>query len=298
MLIHVRRGFVSFLIISFLGISCSQNKLLSNSEPNYYPMNTDQLNEFPVGREWRERSTWAYPKDFYQESFALWQEGIAICMDASGFEYPVTLYTDDSLSDRVVNPLNQKIAETFGYHLPSMGSDLSEQKLPTNEKFVRELSGDDFGGGCGNRAYDYAYGFPESLQFWDSLEAELARVEELVFIYETTSEYQALVKNWSSCMDDSGYSYTSPLEANTEFSGAEDITSKEIRIRLADLECDERIGLTKNRSIFEQERLLAVLDGNSNVAIDLQSTADELRRSLSQRLVNLRANGVRVLNPS
>lgn len=298
MLILVRRSFVSLLIILSLGISCSPDKSLSDSEPSYNPVNTDQLNEFPVGREWRERSTWAYPKDFYRESFALWQEGIAICMDASGFEYPVALYTDDSLSDRVVNPLNQEIAETFGYHLPSMGSDLSEQTLPTDEKFVSELSGDDSGGGCGDLAYDYAYGFPESLQFWDSLDAELARVEELVFIYETTPEYQALVNNWSSCMDESGYSYTTPLEANTEFSGAEDITSKEIQVRLADLECDERIGLTENRSIFEQERLLAVLDENSNVAIDLQSTADELRRSLSQRLVNLRANGVRVLDPS
>lgn len=298
MLILVRRSFVSLLIILSLGISCSPDKSLSDSEPSYNPVNTDQLNEFPVGREWRERSSWAYPKDFYRESFALWQEGIAICMDASGFEYPVALYTDDSLSDRVVNPLNQEIAETFGYHLPSMGSDISEQTFPTDEKFVSELSGDDSGGGCGDLAYDYAYGFPESLQFWDSLDAELARVEELVFIYETTPEYQALVNNWSSCMDDSGYSYTTPLEANTEFSGAEDITSKEIQVRLADLECDERIGLTENRSIFEQERLLAVLDENSNVAIDLQSTADELRRSLSQRLVNLRANGVRVLDPS
>lgn len=298
MLIHVRRSFVSLLIILSLGISCSSDKSLSDSEPSYKPGNSDQLNEFPVGREWRERSTWAYPKVFYRESFALWQEGIAICMEASGFEYPVALYTDDSLSDRVVNPLNRKIAETFGYHLPSMGSDLSEQTLPTDEKFVSELSGEDSGGGCGDLAYDYAYGFPESLQFWDSLDAELARVEELVFIYETTPEYQALVKNWSSCMDDSGYSYTTPLEANTEFSGAEEITSKEIQVRLSDLECDERIGLTENRSIFEQERLLAVLDENSNVAIDLQSTADELRRSLSQRLANLRANGVRVLDPS
>jgi hypothetical protein len=293
MLTFFRPSVFSLAIILLLGTSCSENSS-SNPIASYSPVNADQPNEFPVGREWRERSTWAHPSDFYRESFELWQVGIAVCMDASGFDYPVILYTDDSLSDRIVNPLNATIAKSFGYHLPPLGSDLSEQMIPTDEKFAKALSGGDSGGGCGERAYKYAYGFPESVQFWDNLDAELARIEEQVFIFDTTSEHQDLMTSWSSCMDESGYSYISPFEANTEFSGSEEITDKEIRVRITDLECDERIGLTASRSTFEQERLLVALDENSSVAVDLQSSAEGLRRNLSQRLVDLRAIGIKV----
>lgn len=293
----MRPGTVILILSVLLGAGCSGRSSSEGPLEHQLPASANQLSEFPVGREWRERTVWAHPTDLYRISYELWQEGIAACMASSGFTYPVAPYVDDTVSDRVVNPLNRPVAETYGYHLPATGSDQYERMIPTDEAFTAALSGGESGGGCGERAYMYAYGFPESLEYWDSLDAELARVEDQVLVFDSTDENRELLAGWSECMQSSGHSYSSPAEANAEFSGAESVSERELSVRAADLDCDMRVGLTKTRSAFEQERLNSVVDENSSAIAELESTADRLRRILADRLEVLRQNGPSVLPP-
>lgn len=212
-------------------------------------------------------------------------------MNSNGYEYtPVTYVNTDNLYS-LLNPLNEEVANRFGYHDP-VASDVNDPNDGESDEFFSALGGPT---GCGNVAFEYAYGAPAASEFSRVFAAIIPGAEQSVEGFFTTAESDRLVNEWASCIRDEGYSYDSPTDAASSFDSTPEPTEDEITVRRADIACDSKVGLTEQRSRYESNALSKWLDVNSLSVDELKTALDAALIEAIDRLDDLSREGEDVL---
>lgn len=261
------------------------------------PVGADAKNAYPIGQEWRQTVGWGVPADFYRDGFRLYQSSIAVCMESRGFDYLQAPWYDDDVVAVVVNPLNRSAAETYGYHLPPFGASNQSSQNDDSTEFQSAINGGAGETGCGDIALGYAYGgtLEGAAEQFDFIVNEVSTV---IAGFGGTGEGLELLAEWSSCMDDQGYDYRTPDDPLREFSGDEKVGEKEIRVRLADLQCDTDVGLTQARSRYETKLFEEWLDLNAEIVNGYETSLANAKAEISARRARLDSDGVRALDLS
>lgn len=262
------------------------------------PAGTDQANDYPVGQEWRYQVSWGAPADYYRDGFELYQTAIQTCMKDRGFDYTPSPWYDDDKVAVAMNPLNREAAERYGYHRPDYGATNVPGPQLNDPDFADALNGTGATytteGGCGELAYNYAYGgsAEDVTLAFDSI---LGQVSGAIDGFATTTEGIAMLAAWSECMTDQGYHYANPGEADTQFSGNDKVSDDEIRVRLADLDCDTSVGLTAARSEYETNALEQWADANATTTSDYADLLAMAEQQVTERREQLITAGAEAL---
>lgn len=208
--------------------------------------------EYPVGSEWRLHQSWASPESLYRSTYDLWQQGVRTCMESYGFNYQPYRYVGSDEFGTLLNPLNEAVAANWGYHEPP-APEPEDLNIDASESFFEALVG---GGRCADRASAFVYD-ADAISAWSEAQGALTReVDEVVVDAGLSSpEISSTISTWSECMASGGYEYAAPSDAWTEFGLSPTPTQDEIAVRLADLECDRDVGLTRRRSELEQRAI-------------------------------------------
>ena len=293
-------GWVSLLTaVSVLAAGCSDDHgadtpLSSEPTEDPLPSGADFKSQYPVGQEWRHSVTWGTDSDYYRSGFALYQSAIEVCMAARGFDYVKAPWYDDDVVSVVTNPLNEKAAQEYGYHMPPYGAvDVSIQN-DDSEAFGEAMNGSgatySAEGGCGDLGFEFAYGgvATDASAVFDSI---VAGASAAIDGYAATDDGRRSVNQWAQCMSGQGYTYTTPLDPDTEFSGSDGPTQDEIRVRMADLACDRQVGLTAARSSYEQAGFAEWLDLNAPVVHDYELLLNRAKEQVGSRTENLVSRG-------
>ena len=261
------------------------------------PADPARNNAHPVGPEWRLKQLWASPTSYNRASFELRQEAISSCMNAAGFEYsPAQYETTDNLI-RALNPLNREAAQLYGYHEPPSPEFDDPTAENSDDEYILALYGtDEDEGGCATASAEYAYGWDGALQLSNDLDIAANGVGEILGSYVTTPDGQDHVEAWASCMHEHGYQYDNQIDPNTEYSGQDRISDKEIATRLTDIECDESVGLTAARSDYETQQIDQWVDEHNELIDGIRKLTTAGERELADRMTDLVKNGPTVLD--
>ena len=212
--------------------------------------------QFPVGRNWRTTLSFMPSAKQNELLFNKWQESIRACMAGRGFTYVSAIYYGNGQID-LRNPLDWDAAERFGYHLapesdfpqPAPSSDANKPEYATALDAGDNLSSDS----CGALGFQSTYG--AVAEYTDQVQRLVSDLSSTISGFEGSADGLPIVQSWSACMQRSGYEFASPLDADTTYSGKGEISAQERRVRLADLDCDVGVGLTKSRSAWESARI-------------------------------------------
>ena len=189
--------------------------------------------------------------------YAVYQRHIADCMDDGGFPYtPQAISGVDGLD--LVSPLDRNAAESLGYHQPSDGLDTP---VPGSAAELDHLNA------CANTAMEETFGATN--EFSMAVDAALQQFENAVTGWSETAEGRAKLAEWSACMANAGYDYSSPDEARANFEQTPTLTERELAARLADLDCDLEVGLTHARSAYEESAARRWIANNEALIDDL-----------------------------
>lgn len=208
---------------------------------------------YPVGQEWRELVPLGSEMDqMFALAYRVWQEGTQRCMQDRGYSFTPRRYIDEKRIEfyRALNPLNEEVAKSFGYHAPPQPQVIDEN-TDTSSGYLEALGGTetDSSTGCASIAMKEAYvDVDPVINDYQLLVDELDRS---VYAYLTSSEGLEAERRWSACMTDVGYSFSSRDDAASQFLASQTVTDAEIRVRLADLECDRTTNYTESRSSWE-----------------------------------------------
>jgi hypothetical protein len=203
-------------------------------------------------------------------------------MEDRGFDYLPLPYADDMQTElhRMLNPLNAEIGSRFGYHPapfvepvdPNSGSD----------EFLTALGGteEDPDAGCAATAYEIAYASVNELI--DRFQPLLYDLDDRVLAYRSSAEAKEAMRMWSECMSTAGYDYSSREEAEGAFTQSPDVTTLELEVRAADIECDRKLRITETRSKWERAKVEQWKADTAQewdaIASDLADVNDELNR--------------------
>ena len=108
-------------------------------------------------------------------------------MKKKGFVYIPQVFWDDPVGDNL-NPLDQKYAERFGYHLPSLGP-------PPDPNQDHRASFADALDGCAVPALSEAFDF--SLEYFAQSDALLSDLLTSISGFEISAEGTRLITSWS-----------------------------------------------------------------------------------------------------
>lgn len=240
--------------------------------------------EFPVGLQWRTMYSWASPSDYFKARYDLRQAATAACMSGRGLEYVVGTYVDGAILDAADSPLNRAMAEEFGYHVP----DIARKAEPEfSDAQLEALEGNGTTAGCGQLGWEYAYGSPAVENHQAAFDALIRSVESGMERFETTQQYASLIGAWSQCMSDRGYSYETRLDAAGAFDERPRIEQDELDVRLADLDCDLGVGLTRAMSEFQRGQAEQLVDQNAAAVDELDGLYQEAFDEVLQRIADL-----------
>ena len=213
---------------------------------------------YPIDNNWREYLSFLPSEDQNRKIYDEWQQGIATCMSSRGLLYQAGNYYGELVFDRR-NPLNREFAATFGYHDPSIIAFPQPRNTDSADPngYAAALEGS---GGCASKSaevsLDLVSGYTEQV---DELLQDLMR--ELADVGNVAQE--PLIAGWSTCMSSAGLDFESPNVALTKFVGEKKISSTELKVRLADFDCDRQVGLTVARSDAQRAALGAWQERNS-----------------------------------
>lgn len=259
--------------------------------------------EHPVGREWRQRYEWANPAEYNRAFYGLYQEATAVCMAERGFDYQPYVYFDDASWFTAMNPLNRSVASTFGYHAPpEVEWQLREVTDPNARRALYgdddyDDDGDGIGEGdegCARPALRYAIG-PAGDAFSELHGVAVPAIERGLTGWSSSPGATAALGAWVSCMSERGYGYDHPDDARFTFAEEPSVTSEELTVRRADLECDVESGFTVARSAWEQAFADAWVADNAETVGEVSAALDAAVRQTSDRLDALRSDGAAAL---
>lgn len=97
-------------------------------------------------------------------------------------------------------------------------------------------------------------------------------------------------------MRDRGYDYASPEEPALEYSDDAEVTESEISTRIADLECDSEVGMTRARSEAEAELIADWADANATRIAEIDELNTQVIDHLANRAARLHREGVDALD--
>ena len=113
--------------------------------------------------------------------------------------------------------------------------------------------------------------------------------------FSSTTAGQHLASAWSACMAGNGYHYNSPQDAQTAFENNRCVTSLEIATRMADLNCDTTVGLTRARSEYEETKLGTWLTQHTANITTVTDTIQAAQQELAARRLALSGQGADAL---
>lgn len=213
------------------------------------------LSMFPVGVEWVFRVPLpAELRAVSERAYVEWHRRIQACMRERGFNYvpPEPVDVAISVFARVLNPLNEEAARTWGYHVPESPIPVDSNAVAReDEEFAIALDGTetDPQAGCAAAAWE------DSMEIVGDVGVESDAL--LSDLLERFAEYQSTVAHvetqaaWRSCMAERGHPVTERNELFGTYRELPSITEDELRTREADLSCDREVRLTENQSVWE-----------------------------------------------
>lgn len=249
---------------------------------------TAPTSRYPVGEEWRYSFDWASPQAYYKSSYDLYQSAISACMRAAGFSYEPVAYVDSDAIYASLNPLNEEIASTYGYSSPPDAE--IEDPNSGDDAYYQALTDPD---GCSNIALTYAYDGEAQSAWSDQFDPLLADADRAILGFESTDRGVQLLEEWSGCMAQKGYDYQTPGDAASTM--PDEVNDLSLRVRLADLACDREVGLTRERSLFEQQAIQAWADRNALAIEELESALRAAQLEVASRREALATNGASAL---
>lgn len=274
---HLTRRAGAVAIATALAASCGTDAPAESSDSTI-ARTTESPSDpaaYPVGPQWRTRYTWATQSELFEARYNLRQQATASCMRARGLDYSAGTYVDNAIADIAINPLNAATATQWGYHYPDV-AEMSEEPLTPEQ--TAALDGTETQAGCAELAWSYAFGADSIAAFQSAYESLINAVEQNVRAFAESPMFRQLNDAWSKCMNEAGFDYDTPADAAAEFSERPAIEPIEVSVRLADLKCDQTVGLTKSRSEFEMNQIdtmveqqapdVAELEGLSRAAFD------------------------------
>lgn len=282
-----RRSRSLVLVAGLLAAGCSP--VQDDAElPQNVPADAALASEFPVGREWKHTVAWRTPTEFWRDLYDLWQHTLAACMADHGFVYVPVQFVNDDVTWTYLNPLNEAIADGWGYDVPDVEPLIPKENLNRGEAFDAALQGDD---GCGFDGADVVFNDPIIGPFIDANESIGEEIYESISGWENSPDGIALTDEWSECMANAGLTFSSQLDAVEKYAdrGA---SSEELAVRAADLECDRAVGLTKTRSEFEGQQFAEWIDSNEDLINDLTAQLSAAQARLAELLAGLAAKEV------
>ncbi len=237
-----------------------------------------EANGSPIGQEWRFAQPWASPAVYNEAAYNLWQDAIAVCADALGFTFLPVQYVDTDLNVRLLNPLNESVVSAWGYHEPTMvkPNDLNSDD---SQAFTSMLFEDP---GCVDLAAAFVYETEAAKRFGSTLTSLTLKIDERILQADGSNEIAELNVLWSSCMASNGYNFSSPMEARQLYGGSPGITDEERRARLADLACDQQVGLTESRSRLQATKVQAWIDDHAQEVLEIESLLVEAQRDVDR----------------
>jgi hypothetical protein len=212
--------------------------------------------------------------DVERRQFVANQTLLTTCLRDQGFDYePIEYSSEWDLVD-LVSPLDRRFAEARGYHLPAITPVDANSELYDDPSFG--ASYDECGRSANARVFRTADNYAQSAQaLSQDLRATLER-------FAASSEGAVVVEAWGECMSRRGYEYASPSDPAREFQEASDVTDDELRVRIADLDCDEEVGFTVRRFAWESDVVGRWMADHAGEIAALQTEGASVLRSLTE----------------
>ena len=284
----IRVGFLCSALILTLG-SCTGrtersgagSEGTSSQATSGLGVDVHEASEYPVGKESREAIGLQHIGDIDLRLIAEYQRRIAFCMSERGFEYiPIKTRANEQRDFwRMRNPLNQDIAQQFGYHDPP--SPFAADTNTHSAAFDAALLGTSEDGldGCGmpTRAVVYAQVDAPA----ESLNSLLNSLVEYTTGFLGSEEGARLNGLWKSCMAGGGYAVDSQDDARARFMIGERPSAEELAARMMDYECDVKVGLTVARSGWEAAAVERWIEDFATAWSEVTRQFDEISGALT-----------------
>ncbi|WP_205382148.1 MULTISPECIES: hypothetical protein [Streptomyces] len=235
---------------------------LGGCEAPSEPVRSTPQPESSSGRSYSDKAL-RLPIDEYSvspEDHAVVQKAKIIlanaCLKRLGSSYslpPAEDPAEDAEISRRYGISDRATAARYGYHMPSAAPAADEKLKPLSDDEKRLVFGEQ---GDGESAEGESV--PDGGCFGEA-EAKIneAGVPEAAISFASQVNRESfersigdervdvVVKAWSKCMAESGYSYDSPLESvgDEKFHSSEKAGAEEKRVALTDLDCKGRVGL-------------------------------------------------------
>lgn len=193
-------------------------------------------------------------------------------MREKGFHYTPIEYPDEGVYDRL-HSLDESQARTWGYHLPQVTFVNPNTEDLADPAFYAAAEGTNESPGCAATSRDATFG--TVAWYTDAAAATISSFEGFIAGFFDSEGGQEVATSWSACMARSGYDFRTPLDPLEEYAATPAATSAEIQVRLADLACDQQVGLSAARSAYERERRDRWLEENQ---ARIESLRDERPR--------------------
>jgi hypothetical protein len=258
------------------------------------PQGADAPNEYPLGGEWVELTTWGNDVEFNTNVYDTWQEGMRVCMASRGFTY--VPYDGPVFNDlRYINPLNEPASKKWGYHPPK---DLSVERIDAynlgkGEAF--DLAMSDPKTGCKEIAGKYS---SEGITREYSELAMKTGPGAVLSGWDVSSEGVVTLQAWSGCMRESGYSFGSPSDAALKYDELPEVSAEELQVRAVDLVCNRKVELTKKESMYQKVRFEKWQEENAEAIKDLEKLRVVAQKEIIVRRERLVKEGVKALGIS
>jgi hypothetical protein len=229
-----------------------------------------------VGRGWPQTLPFYVGEELNSILFESRQAAVVQCMAAAGFEYVPSPYQPNDLASDRVNPLDRRFAEEYGYH--SLPIDFTDPNSNADPAFVSALESSGDTPGCAAQSFDETYG--PFAEFFDQVDIQLNDFVGSIRGFDVSESGDRLATMWSECMKEGGLSYERPDDPRREFIEAPEVTPQELSVRMADLECDVRVGYTQGRHDWEAERVDEWLRVHEGVVAELSEQYATVEREV------------------
>ncbi len=237
-----------------------------------------------VGRAWPQSLPFYLSDSTNERLYTLTQKATALCMKARGFEYLPIRYPENSTAVDRVNPLDRAYAQARGYH--DLLTTPIDRNVRHDDATDAALMGTETKPGCAREAYSKSYGAFE--EFILQSDHALSSFSEFITGFESnqpgksTGAGKSTAAKWSSCMNEHGYQFATPLDPRLQYADKPEITTQEIKVRMADLDCDIDSHYTQTRHDWESDRVDKWLSDNEGLVAELTVQRTNVEARLAQ----------------
>ena len=135
--------------------------------------------------------------------------------------------------------------------------------------------------GCSGKAEIAVYGRSTTTPFIAQSDALISSFMSFISGFQATDEGLSALRQWSTCMKQSGYNFETRDDPGLIYSDTPTVTSEEIATRLQDLDCDKQASLTLRQSRWQLERSAKWMDDNSAELQEIMRLKSEYLKRLA-----------------